>query len=342
MVNKKIILKGTSICRSFKAAVSEGLTLLAKKEGFSLDQKVANFEDTASHNDYEVIVKFDLNNTLIIRQNVLGVKNMEEVVGLDFDWPQASPSAKRLIQKLKEKYGNKTQFFGEILPSVFEQLMCFEKQTYFFDRIYSTLFTILKIYDLDYLQMNDMVQRLMISKTKIIQKQYQKWLMMNRGTTLDIVNPKARYDLMNMINRLKIDTFSIIDFICHLVIDNSESRPSIGCSQQLTLMFNMLDNDLVAYSLFERILGGDADKTNMWDNLIVDILNSLIMISPLINKGIINLFIQDPDKGQNIVHEIEKYGKEQTHFTSYQDDYPLYDDILKKYCINDGTGTISD
>ena len=93
--------------------------------------------------------------------------------------------------------------------------------------------------------------------------------MMNRGTTLDIVNPKARYDLMNMINRLKIDTFSIIDFICHLVIDNSESRPSIGCSQQLTLMFNMLDNDLVAYSLFERILGGDADKTNMWDNLII-------------------------------------------------------------------------
>ena len=56
MVNKKIILKGTSICRAFKAAVSEGLTLLSKKEGFSLDQKVANFEDTASHNDYEVIV----------------------------------------------------------------------------------------------------------------------------------------------------------------------------------------------------------------------------------------------------------------------------------------------
>lgn len=337
------IAESHKICTSFKEAVIEGLKVLAEKNDFNLYQKDINLSGDTQCNNYKIIVKFVPDNTLIIKQTKLGAlnKNGVEMVELGFEWPQASPKTKKLIQSVKEKYYLQTRLFFEILPSVFNQLLNFEKQTYFSKRIYGALFSILKIYDLEFLRLNDKVTKLKKSKAKIIQNQYQKWLTMN-NTIHNAEIFKDQYGLSNIIDGLMKDIQGTVNFIDHLVINNSNHQYSVTCSQQLELTINMLNSDLFAFSTLKKLSGESVNKMNSWDSLIINSLNMLITIDPLINNSLINLFIQDPEKGKKIIDLLQVFGEKQIRKVNYQEDYPLYDTMLKGYYLNDGTNTISD
>ena len=80
----------------------------------------------------------------------------------------------------------------------------------------------------------------------------------------------------------------------------------------------------------------------MVSGLIVDSLNMLVRIDPLINDLIITLFAKKPKEGRAIIDKLWSYDQERNVFPKYQDDLPLYDSYLKKYYVNDGTNTIHD
>ena len=339
-------------CKSFEDAVREGLSLLAEKDGFKLDHKeIVLLEGEAPKVNYKVTVKFDSSNTLIIKQKSLGSQEgrykWASNLSLDFEWPQASDLAKQMVRRTKERFPFKTKTSFELIPDFFKELLEFKTKTYFSDSIYSTLFTILKIYDLDYLEMNNKVESLLQEKAKEIQIKYQNWL-----STINKQDKKAfskdRKSLLyltDIIESLDQNTQGGINFIDHLIIDTSTSQPSIKCSQQLTLTFNMLKADLLVSSLFNMLSDDEyhhqyLNFSTSWDALMINGLNMLVAIDPFINKAIINLLIQNPKEGRKIINTLQDFGKESTHFPENQDDYPLYDSMIKHYYINDGTNTL--
>lgn len=317
-------------CTSFEEAFDEGLNLLAKKDGFDLHSiKSPTLNKSLPKNDYEVVVNFADNNTLIISQR--NINTIEGMIELDVKWPQASEFVKKMVKSIKARQSYQTAVFFEILPSIFNKLLSFKNKTYFSTYLYRDMLSILKIYDLDYLKLNNKFISLIHKKTGNIQNKYQEWLK-NGNRQFE-----PRY-LTNIINGLDNNLLSKANFIDHLIIDST----ALKCSQQLAVTLNMLQNDWFAFATFKKLVNEDINQINSWDELIVGGLNMLVSVDPTINSALINLFLEDPKKGQSIANTLREYGRKQTNFPTDQEDYPLYDSILKKYHMNDGTNTISD
>lgn len=323
-------ISSVSTCTSFEEAFEEGLNLLAKKDGFDLStMKSPTLNKSLPENDYEVVVNFTDNNTLIISQR--NINTIEGMIELDVKWPQASEFVKKMVKSIKARQSYQTAVFFEILPSIFNKLLSFKNKTYFSTYLYRDMLSILKIYDLDYLKLNNKFISLIHKKTGNIQNKYQEWLK-NGNRQFE-----PRY-LTNIINGLDNNLLSKTNFIDHLIIDST----ALKCSQQLAVTLNMLQNDWFAFATFKKLVNEDINQINSWDELIVGGLNMLVSVDPTINSALINLFLEDPKKGQSIANTLREYGMKQTNFPTDQEDYPLYDSILKKYHMNDGTNTISD
>lgn len=335
-VNHYETINSDKMYKTFEEAVEGGLDLLAKKDGFDFYSNSPTLSKPLPTNNYRVAVEFADDNTLIISQKIL--TSIEGMVELDFEWPQASEFAQKMVQSIKERHPFQTTAFFEVLPSVFSKLLGFKNRTYFSDRLYGDMLSILKIYDLDYLKLNNIFKSLVHEKANGIQNKYQEGVKEtdkhSRSNKL-----KELHQLTAIIYGLDDNCLSEVNFIDHLTIDSTNS---IKCSQQLTLMFNMLNIDLFAFSTFNKLANENLNHATSWDKLIINSLNMLVSIDSIINNALINLFIQNPEKGQNIADILQKYGKKQTTSPAYQDDYPLYDSILKRYSVNDGTNTILD
>lgn len=336
------LVNSSKICNSFEAAVHKGLTLLAGKNGFKIQQQDILLKSETPKANYSITVKFDNDNTLIITQDDLGPMGRygEDMIRLSFDWPQASESTKRMIKSIKN-----TGFFYELLPTVLNELMCYKTRTYFAKRLYRSLFTMLKIYDLDYLELKDDVMALNQSTAGIIQTKYHDWLkekQNNKDHDSFNMNRNLLSHLTYFVENIDKDVESRINFIDHLVI-NTDPKLSVVCSQRLNLTINLLRSDLFSFSTFETLLKSKKlDIKSSWDALIVDSLNMLVRIDPLINDLIITLFAKKPKEGRAIIDKLWSYDQERNVFPKYQDDFPLYDSCLKKYYVNDGTNTIHD
>lgn len=324
-------ISSVSTCTSFEEAFEEGLNLLAKKDGFDLStMKSPTLDKSMSEDNYQVVVKFTGNNTLIIKQTKL--HSIEGMIELDVEWPQASKFAKEMVKSIKARHSYQTAVFFEVLPSIFNKLLSFKNKTYFSTYLYGDMLSMLKIYDLDYLKQNKAFNSLLKKKAQNIKTKYQKWLRNVDSKT------ELQY-LTNMIDGLDDNLLNKANFIDHLEID---TPASLKCSQQLTVTLNMLQNDWLAFATFKKLVNEDINQINSWDELIVGGLNMLVSVDPTINSALINLFLEDPKKGQSIANTLREYGMKQTNFPTDQEDYPLYDSILKKYHMNDGTNTISD
>lgn len=324
-------ISSVSTCTSFEEAFEEGLNLLAKKDGFDLStMKSPTLDKSMSEDNYQVVVKFTGNNTLIIKQTKL--HSIEGMIELDVEWPQASKFAKEMVKSIKERHSYQTAVFFEVLPSIFNKLLSFKNKTYFSTYLYGDMLSMLKIYDLDYLKQNKAFNSLLKKKAQNIKTKYQKWLR-------NVDSKTGLQYLTNMIDGLDDNLLNKANFIDHLEID---TPASLKCSQQLTVTLNMLQNDWLAFATFKKLVNEDINQINSWDELIVGGLNMLVSVDPTINSALINLFLEDPKKGQSIANTLREYGMKQTNFPTDQEDYPLYDSILKKYHMNDGTNTISD
>lgn len=324
-------ISSVSTCTSFEEAFEEGLNLLAKKDGFDLStMKSPTLDKSMSEDNYQVVVKFTGNNTLIIKQTKL--HSIEGMIELDVEWPQASKFAKEMVKSIKARHSYQTAVFFEVLPSIFNKLLSFKNKTYFSTYLYGDMLSMLKIYDLDYLKQNKAFNSLLKKKAQNIKTKYQKWLR-------NVDSKTGLQYLTNMINGLDDNLLNKANFIDHLEID---TPASLKCSQQLTVTLNMLQNDWLAFATFKKLVNEDINQINSWDELIVGGLNMLVSVDPTINSALINLFLEDPKKGQSIANTLREYGMKQTNFPTDQEDYPLYDSILKKYHMNDGTNTISD
>lgn len=121
------------IYKIFEEAVKGGLDLLAKKDGFDLYSKSPTLSKSIPENNYKAVVKFSNDNTLVITQRNLS--SMEGMVELDFEWPQASEFAQKMVQSIKERHPFQTTAFFEVLPSVFSKLLGFKNRTYFSDHL---------------------------------------------------------------------------------------------------------------------------------------------------------------------------------------------------------------
>lgn len=324
-------ISSVSTCTSFEEAFEEGLNLLAKKDGFDLStMKSPTLDKSMSEDNYQVVVKFTGNNTLIIKQTKL--HSIEGMIELDVEWPQASKFAKEMVKSIKARHSYQTAVFFEVLPSIFNKLLSFKNKTYFSTYLYGDMLSMLKIYDLDYLKQNKAFNSLLKKKAQNIKTKYQKWLR-------NVDSKTGLQYLTNMIDGLDDNLLNKANFIDHLEID---TLASLKCSQQLTVTLNMLQNDWLAFATFKKLVNEDINQINSWDELIVGGLNMLVSVDPTINSALINLFLEDPKKGQSIANTLREYGMKQTNFPTDQEDYPLYDSILKKYHMNDGTNTISD
>lgn len=324
-------ISSVSTCTSFEEAFEEGLNLLAKKDGFDLStMKSPTLDKSMSEDNYQVVVKFTGNNTLIIKQAKL--HSIEGMIELDVEWPQASKFAKEMVKSIKARHSYQTAVFFEVLPSIFNKLLSFKNKTYFSTYLYGDMLSMLKIYDLDYLKQNKAFNSLLKKKAQNIKTKYQKWLR-------NVDSKTGLQYLTNMIDGLDDNLLNKANFIDHLEID---TPASLKCSQQLTVTLNMLQNDWLAFATFKKLVNEDINQINSWDELIVGGLNMLVSVDPTINSALINLFLEDPKKGQSIANTLREYGMKQTNFPTDQEDYPLYDSILKKYHMNDGTNTISD
>ncbi|WP_407461190.1 hypothetical protein [Lactobacillus gallinarum] len=324
-------ISSVSTCTSFEEAFEEGLNLLAKKDGFDLStMKSPTLDKSMSEDNYQVVVKFTGNNTLIIKQTKL--HSIEGMIELDVEWPQASKFAKEMVKSIKARHSYQTAVFFEVLPSIFNKLLSFKNKTYFSTYLYGDMLSMLKIYDLDYLKQNKAFNSLLKKKAQNIKTKYQKWLR-------NVDSKTGLQYLTNMIDGLDDNLLNKANFIDHLEID---TPASLKCSQQLTVTLNMLQNDWLAFATFKKLVNEDINQINSWDELIVGGLNMLVSVDPTINSALINLFLEDPKKGQSIANTLREYGMNQTNFPTDQEDYPLYDSILKKYHMNDGTNTISD
>ena len=324
-------ISSVSTCTSFEEAFEEGLNLLAKKDGFDLStMKSPTLDKSMSEDNYQVVVKFTGNNTLIIKQTKL--HSIEGMIELDVEWPQASKFAKEMVKSIKARHSYQTAVFFEVLPSIFNKLISFKNKTYFSTYLYGDMLSMLKIYDLDYLKQNKAFNSLLKKKAQNIKTKYQKWLR-------NVDSKTGLQYLTNMIDGLDDNLLNKANFIDHLEID---TPASLKCSQQLTVTLNMLQNDWLAFATFKKLVNEDINQINSWDELIVGGLNMLVSVDPTINSALINLFLEDPKKGQSIANTLREYGMKQTNFPTDQEDYPLYDSILKKYHMNDGTNTISD
>ena len=322
-------INSSKVCDNFESAVHVGLTLLAEKNGFKIQQQDVILKSKAPKSDYKITVKFAKDNTLIITQNDLGQagRQGEDMIRLSFDWPQASDQTKQMIKNISN-----AAFFYELLPTLLNELIYYQTRTYFSKRLYRSRFSLLKIYDLDYLGLQDEVMALEHRDARIIQNKYHDWLQNNKDRDL----------LSHLIENIDKNIESHINFIDHLVI-NTDPKPSVICSRQLNLTINLLHSNLFSCSTFMTLLKRERlEVKSSWDILIVDSLNSLIQIDPLINDLIITLFIKKPKEGRTAVDKLWSYTKEQKLFSDYEDDRPLYDSYLKGYYINDGTNTISD
>ena len=319
-------INSSKVCDNFESAVHMGLTLLVEKNGFKIQQQDVILKSEAPKSDYKFTVKFANNNVLIITQKDLGQvgRQGEDMIRLSFDWPQASDQTKQMIKNISN-----TGFFYELLPTLLNELIYYQTRTYFSKRLYRSLFSLLKIYDLDYL---GLVMALEHRDARIIQNKYHDWLQNNKDRDL----------LSHLIENIDKNIESRINFIDHLVI-NTDPKPSIIFSRPLNLTINLLHSNLFSYSTFMTLLKRKRlEVKSSWDILIVDSLNSLIQIDPLINDLIITLFIKKPKEGRTAVDKLWSYTKERKLFSDYEDDRPLYDPYLKGYYINDGTNTISD
>ena len=237
-----------------------------------------------------------------------------------------------MVKRIKEIHSYQTPVFFEVLPSIFNKLLSFKNKTYFSTYLYGDMLSMLKIYDLDYLKQKTAFNSLLKKKAQNIKTKYQKWL---RN-----VDSKTGWQYLTiMIDGLDDNLLNKANFIDHLEID---TPASLKCSQQLTVTLNMLQNDWLAFATFKKLVNEDINQINSWDELIVGGLNMLVSVDPTINSALINLFLEDPKKGQSIANTLREYGMNQTNFPTDQEDYPLYDSILKKYHMNDGTNTISD
>lgn len=324
-------ISSVSTCTSFEEAFEEGLNLLAKKDGFDLStMKSPTLDKSMSEDNYQVVVKFTGNNTLIIKQTKL--HSIEGMIELDVEWPQASKFAKEMVKSIKARHSYQTAVFFEVLPSIFNKLLSFKNKTYFSTYLYGDMLSMLKIYDLDYLKQNKAFNSLLKKKAQNIKTKYQKWLR-------NVDSKTGLQYLTNMIDGLDDNLLNKANFIDHLEID---TPASLKCSQQLTVTLNMLQNDWLAFATFKKLVNEDINQINSWDELIVGGLNMLVSVDPTINSALINLFLEDPKKGQSIANTLREYGMKKTNFPTDQEDYPLYDSILKKYHMNDGTNTISD
>lgn len=324
-------ISSVSTCTSFEEAFEEGLNLLAKKDGFDLStMKSPTLDKSMSEDNYQVVVKFTGNNTLIIKQTKL--HSIEGMIELDVEWPQASKFAKEMVKSIKARHSYQTAVFFEVLPSIFNKLLSFKNKTYFSTYLYGDMLSMLKIYDLDYLKQNKAFNSLLKKKAQNIKTKYQKWLR-------NVDSKTGLQYLTNMIDGLDDNLLNKANFIDHLEID---TPASLKCSQQLTVTLNMLQNDWLAFATFKKLVNEAINQINSWDELIVGGLNMLVSVDPTINSALINLFLEDPKKGQSIANTLREYGMKQTNFPTDQEDYPLYDSILKKYHMNDGTNTISD
>ena len=336
------LVSASKDCDDFEAAVRKGLNLLAEKNGFRIQQQDIFLKNEAPKSNYQITVKFAKDNTLIITQDDLGPMGRygEDMIKLSFDWPQASEFTKQMIKSIQN-----TGFFYTLLPTVLNELMCYKTRTYFAKRLYRSLFTMLKMYDLDYVELKDDVITLNQSTAGIIQTKYHDWLKKkqnNKDHDSFNMNHDPLSHLTYFVENIDKDIESRINFIDHLVI-NTDSKPSVVCSQQLNLTINLLQSDLFSFSTFETLLKSKKlDIKSSWDALIVDSLNMLVRIDPLINDLIITLFAKKPKEGRAIIDKLWSYDQERNVFPKYQDDFPLYDSCLKKYYVNDGTNTIHD
>lgn len=167
------LVSASEVCDDFEAAVHKGLNLLAEKNGFKIQQQDIFLKNEAPKSNYQITVKFAKDNTLIITQEDLGSMGRygEDMIKLSFDWPQVSESTKQMIKSIQN-----TGFFYTLLPTVLNELMFYKTRTYFAKRLYRSLFTMLKIYDLDYLELKDDVIALNQSTAGIIQTKYHDWL----------------------------------------------------------------------------------------------------------------------------------------------------------------------
>lgn len=140
------LVSASEVCDDFEAAVHKGLTLLAEKNGFKIQQQDILLKSEKPKTNYQITVKFAKDNTLIITQDDLGPMGRygEDMIRLSFDWPKASESTKQMIKSIKN-----TGFFYALLPTVLNELMYYQTRTYFAKRLYRSLFTMLKIYELD-------------------------------------------------------------------------------------------------------------------------------------------------------------------------------------------------
>ena len=329
------LVNSSKICNSFEAAVHKGLTLLAEKNGFKIQQQDIFLKNEVPKSDYKIVVKFAKDNTLIITQEDLGPMGRygEDTIRLSFDWPQASESTKRMIKSIKN-----TGFFYELLPTVINELIYYQTRTYFTKRLYRSLFVTLKMYDLDYLELKDDVMALNQSSAKIIQKKYHDWLKIKQNNTDHDILSHLTYFIENMDKKAE----SCINFVDHLLI-NTDPEPTVICSQQLNLTINLLQSDLFSFSTFETLLKSKKlDTKSSWDTLSVDSLNMLSQIDPLINNLIIIMFTKKPKKSRDTIDKLWSYSQEQNTLPGYQEDRPLYDSYLKRYYVNDGTNTIYD
>lgn len=321
-------------CTSFEEAFDEGLNLLAKKDGFDLHSiKSPTLNKSLPENDYEVVVNFADNNTLIISQR--NINTIEGMVELDVKWPQASEFAKEIVKSIKERHSYQTTAFFEVLPVFFNKLLSFPNKTYFSNYLYGDMLSVLKIYDLDYLKQNKAFNSLLKKKAQNIKTKYQKWLR-------NVDSKTGLQYLTNMIDGLDDNLLNKANFIDHLEID---TPASLKCSHQLTVTLNMLQNDWLAFATFanlSKVAKEDLNQENSWDKLIIGVLDALVSLDSTINNALINLFIRNPEKGQNIINTLQAYEEKQINFSVDQNDYPLYDTITKKHYMNDGTDTILD
>ena len=125
-------------CTSFEEGFEERLNLLAKKDGFDLNtMKSPTLDKSMSEDNYQVVVKFSGNNTLIINQTKL--HSIEGMIELDVEWPQASKFAKEIVKSIKARHSYQTAVFFEVLPSIFNKLLSFKNKTYFSTYLYGDM-----------------------------------------------------------------------------------------------------------------------------------------------------------------------------------------------------------
>ena len=200
-------INSSKVCDNFESAVHMGLTLLVEKNGFKIQQQDVILKSEAPKSDYKITVKFANNNVLIITQKDLGQvgRQGEDMIRLSFDWPQASDQTKQMIKNISN-----TGFFYELLPTLLNELIYYQTRTYFSKRLYRSLFSLLKIYDLDYL---GLVMALEHRDARIIQNKYHDWLQNNKDRDL----------LSHLIENIDKNIESHINFIDHLVINTDLS-----------------------------------------------------------------------------------------------------------------------